>query len=1441
MRCKAVLCLLIALCSGLATSQINVDFNANIREGCGSLQTRFEDLSSSDDGAIVEWMWELDEGLVSEVASPGRVFTEPGVYDICLTVTDVSGNTSRRCKAGFIVVYDLPRVEFTASTVSGCAPLDVTFESLTTSDNPVSRMIWDLGGEAGVRIGGQELEKVTASYQEAQVYGVSLTVEDEKGCISSLAKSGLIRVGALSRPDITVVDPLGCDAPHGTAIEVNSLDATVLYTWDFGNNMQYSGKQPPPQLFSDQGTYTLTVFARDTTSNCRDTFYYENYVNVGLTSAPEVNFDSGCVGSVFRFSDPTIRGGETVIWDFGDGQTSTKPLPNHVYDSAGCYTVSIAKSYSGCDNFSVLETCIEVVNRPVIQLATDKWATCQVPGSISLEIGSPQMTNTKWIIGNSNEQVNGQFVEVSSDQDQTIPFSVSGTYLPGCILTYEDSVYFGPMEIDLLTLPPAGCVTASARMRPVQTNGFDLSAWEWTVFTDPPQSSGEERPTFNIDQPGTYDVSLIGRTDDGCIDSVKVKNYVAAGTPPEVSISSNITSTCADTAVQFTADFSTPVSEVFWDFGDGGESDEFNPSHSFLDTGEFTVVLYASYNGCVSIDSLSNVIDIRGPVARFGSRVICGTLDLELRDASIAADDVRYEVTQNGLVILASNIPDVTLTLPMVGEYEVIQYTANQNNGCEDEHRDSVFAGPIDVQVAATPLSGCTPLEVQFTSEARHVDNWKWSIPGGLIANDTFADPTVVFHDAGKYSDVLLTVTDKYGCITQVEPAVNILVGAAEPNLGDTTYIGCTGSEIQLLLIDTPTVPVVSWNWTIEPGATTSNDEKPKFSSPTPGFYHVGLDIVDSLGCTNTTSSDSLIHIIEDHLDFIGDTVTCANVRSVFRIADPFDGLVYRWYLTDSMMYTGDVWKYTFDSIGAYEVCVTVEGVEGCDSSICKTVVVAHPEASFEVDTNYSSCPPLLVNFLNTSEYATSFEWYFGDNSGRTALDSPLHVYTEPGIYDVTLIAMLSDNCSDTLLARELIELEGPVGDFEYSFQDECLPVQVEFEGFSVDPYDYVWDFGNGVLDSTETRVLSDSTSFTYINRGTYVPRLILIDTLNCRRALSGEDTIYVRGEFLEAGPDLEICAGESIELLPEVLAGSVSWQAHPMIPDTNQLTLSLAPDSTTVFVIRGYEGSCFEEDSIRVHVEREVMIESNNVQICMGDTARIDVSGDAEVYEWHNAEGIPLQYGVEQSITLSPDTTTVLTVIGYRSICVPDTITTTVDVYGNFDYDLPDKAIVYKGENYRIPMRTEQSDIEITWNPAAFVDCESCPDPVVLADSSMTFYVSLTEPVLGCTTTDSITLRFPARCTGDFAFLPNVFSPNGDGVNDHVKLESTKYKSPIEFSVYDRWGNRVYNADSIDFEWNGTNGSDFLNPGVYVYRLQLTCPIDDSPVVVTGDITIVR
>ena len=128
-----------------------------------------------------------------------------------------------------------------------------------------------------------------------------------------------------------------------------------------------------------------------------------------------------------------------------------------------------------------------------------------------------------------------------------------------------------------------------------------------------------------------------------------------------------------------------------------------------------------------------------------------------------------------------------------------------------------------------------------------------------------------------------------------------------------------------------------------------------------------------------------------------------------------------------------------------------------------------------------------------------------------------MHVYTVPGKYDVTLIATLVSTCADTLTMQEFIELEGPIGNFALDINGECLPVDLDLSGTSAGAYQYIWDFGNGVLDSTEARVFNDISSFTYYERGSYIPRLILIDTLNCRRALSAFDTVHVFGDFLEA------------------------------------------------------------------------------------------------------------------------------------------------------------------------------------------------------------------------------------------------------------------------------------------------------------------------------------
>jgi gliding motility-associated-like protein len=90
-----------------------------------------------------------------------------------------------------------------------------------------------------------------------------------------------------------------------------------------------------------------------------------------------------------------------------------------------------------------------------------------------------------------------------------------------------------------------------------------------------------------------------------------------------------------------------------------------------------------------------------------------------------------------------------------------------------------------------------------------------------------------------------------------------------------------------------------------------------------------------------------------------------------------------------------------------------------------------------------------------------------------------------------------------------------------------------------------------------------------------------------------------------------------------------------------------------------------------------------------------------------------------------------------------------------------------------------------------------------------------------------------------DEGFIPNAFTPNDDGVNDVFYLPDANY-SKMQFSVYDRWGNRVFYSDNPSFRWYGDSAGRQVPQGVYVYVMEASNP-RKSDIKRTGTITIVR
>lgn len=98
-----------------------------------------------------------------------------------------------------------------------------------------------------------------------------------------------------------------------------------------------------------------------------------------------------------------------------------------------------------------------------------------------------------------------------------------------------------------------------------------------------------------------------------------------------------------------------------------------------------------------------------------------------------------------------------------------------------------------------------------------------------------------------------------------------------------------------------------------------------------------------------------------------------------------------------------------------------------------------------------------------------------------------------------------------------------------------------------------------------------------------------------------------------------------------------------------------------------------------------------------------------------------------------------------------------------------------------------------------------------------------------------------PISCDGIKIFVPTAFSPNGDGQNDILQLYSTGEPSSILFTVYNRWGQIVFQTNDISRTWDGTLNGNELDAAVFTYTLSYTCKSEQVEEVVSGNISLVR
>ena len=315
-------------------------FSASPLSGTAPLIVQFTDESTGDFN-YCEWDFDNDGTVDSTEHNLTYTYLNPGVYTVSLTVSDMGWSTET--KTDYINVLIPLQAEFSASPLSGTAPLIVQFTDESTGD--FSYWEWDFDNDGTV---DSTEHNPTYTYISPGVYTVSLTVGN--GTLSTETKTEYVTV--LTPPQAGFnANPVYGTAPLIVQFTDESTGDVSYWEWDFDNDGTVDNTEHnPTYTYISPGVYTVSLTVGNGTSNTETKTEYVTVLippPAPLPPQPQAGFSasplSGTAPLIVQFADESTGDVSYREWDFDNDGTvdSTEHDPTYTYLNPGVYTVSL--------------------------------------------------------------------------------------------------------------------------------------------------------------------------------------------------------------------------------------------------------------------------------------------------------------------------------------------------------------------------------------------------------------------------------------------------------------------------------------------------------------------------------------------------------------------------------------------------------------------------------------------------------------------------------------------------------------------------------------------------------------------------------------------------------------------------------------------------------------------------------------------------------------------------------------------------------------------------------------------------------------------------------------------------------------------------------------------------------------------------------------------
>jgi gliding motility-associated-like protein len=345
------------------------------------------------------------------------------------------------------------------------------------------------------------------------------------------------------------------------------------------------------------------------------------------------------------------------------------------------------------------------------------------------------------------------------------------------------------------------------------------------------------------------------------------------------------------------------------------------------------------------------------------------------------------------------------------------------------------------------------------------------------------------------------------------------------------------------------------------------------------------------------------------------------------------------------------------------------------------------------------------------------------------------------------------------------------------------------------------------------------------------------INSLNCR-VLS--NVIYTSVNPLPAHhtpENIRGCLGKDL-VLPAIdpTARNIVWKGPNGYSSTlaRSIVTNVSNADTGLYTLeQRFAYGCISLDSFYLKVYPSTTISTQTMySICEGNTINLSASGDG-TFDWQPATGLS-NNNIANPVA-SPKDSIQYKVILTNSFGCKDSALVDINVFRNPAVTAgPDKTII-KGDTVMLNGTVKGTAINYSWSPNTFINNNKILTPKVFPQQN-TQYTLTAVSTVGCGVASAGTM---IKVYTDI-YIPNAFTPNGDGKNDYFKIIAADGYRFIKFQVYNRWGEIVFDAKDVGNGWDGTfkKLSQPAGPYVYVLELQTTT---GKKIIKTGTVILIR